>query len=304
MNEALARWPQILRTPDDRFLNLPDYPFAPNYTIVDGLRVHHVEAGPADAEPVLMLHGEPTWSYLYRAMLPIIADAGLHAIAPDLVGFGRSDKPARREVYSYAQHVAWMAHWIEKRDLRHITLVCQDWGSLIGLRLVAEQPDRFKRVVVANGALPTGESTPSRAITIWQLFARLVPRMPVSRIVSFGCHAPLSPAVRAAYDAPFPSEQYKPAARAFPALIPLTPDDPGAIANRRAWEVLRRWNKPLLTAFSDGDPITRGNDLLFQRRVPGAQGQPHTTIRHAGHFVQEDKGGELAEIVIDFVRRT
>jgi haloalkane dehalogenase len=304
VDAALPRWPQILRTPDERFADLPEYPFAPNYTLVDRLRIHHVEAGPADGEPVLMLHGEPTWSYLYRKMLPVVADAGLRAIAPDLVGFGRSDKPARREVYSYAQHVAWMAGWIAKRDLHDITLVCQDWGSLIGLRLVAEQGDRFKRVVVANGALPTGEGKTSPVITIWQMFVRLVPRLPVGRIVSFGCHTPLSPVVRAAYDAPFPTERYKSAARAFPALIPLRPDDPGAIANRRAWEVLRRWNKPLLTVFSDGDPITRGNDRVFQRRVPGARDQPHTTIRHAGHFLQEDRGGELAQIVVDFVRRT
>jgi len=296
--------PSILRTPDHRFAALPDYPFEPHYTQVDGLRMHHVEAGPADGEPVLMLHGEPTWSYLYRKMIPIIAAAGYRAIAPDLVGFGRSDKPVRRADYTYARHVGWIAQWMTELNLNNITLVCQDWGSLIGLRLVGEHPDRFSRVVVANGALPLGEGKPPLVFSLWQQFARWVPRLPVSRIVSFGCHDTLPPSIRAAYDAPFPNERYKQGARAFPMLVPLTPHDPATSANRQAWEMLRRWEKPFLTAFSDGDPITRGNDHRFQKHIPGAAGQPHTTIRNAGHFLQEDKGPELARVVVDFMQRT
>jgi haloalkane dehalogenase len=293
----------ILRTPDERFADLPDYPFPPRYTEIDGLRIHHVEAGPADGAIVLMLHGEPTWSYLYRHMIPCFAEAGLRAIAPDLVGFGRSDKLPDRSDYSYAQHVDWMTRWIEANDLGGITLLCQDWGSLIGLRLVAARPDRFSRVVVANGALPEGRGKPPLVFSLWQQFARWTPRMPISRIVSFGCRRPLAPEVRAAYDAPFPTEAYKAGARAFPRLVPLRPDDPGAIANREAWQLLRQWQKPFLTAFSDGDPITRGMDRLFQERVPGARNQPHTTIRGAGHFLQEDKGRELAQVVIDWLRQ-
>ncbi len=303
MNPTLRARSAVLRTPDHRFANLPDYPFEPRYTMIDGLRVHHVEAGPRRAAPVLMMHGEPTWSYLYRHMIPIIANAGYRAIAPDLVGFGRSDKLTRRNDYSYAGHVAWMTQWLDTNRLTNITLVCQDWGSLIGLRLVAERPKRFSRVVVANGALPTGKGKAPLAFKLWQQFARLVPRLPVGRIVSFGCRQGLSPTVRAAYDAPFPDESYKAAARAFPMLVPLKRNDPGAIDNRRAWEVLRRWDKPFLTAFSDGDPITRGGDRLFQRRVPGAKHQPHTIIRGGGHFVQEDAGPELARIVVDFINQ-
>jgi haloalkane dehalogenase len=293
----------VLRTPDECFADLPDYPFAPRYSEIDGLRIHHVEAGPSHAAPILMLHGEPTWSFLYRHMIPCFADAGFRAIAPDLVGFGRSDKLPERSDYSYARHVDWMTRWIEANDLNEITLVCQDWGSLIGLRLVAARPDRFRRVVVANGALPEGSGKPPLAFWLWQKFARWTPRMPIGRIVSSGCCRPLTPEVRAAYDAPFPSEAYKAAARAFPALVPLRRDDPGAIANRDAWKLLRQWDKPFLTAFSDRDPITSGYDRVLQERIPGARNQPHTVIREAGHFLQEDKGHELAQVVIDWLRQ-
>lgn len=304
MEASLAQPQHILRTPDELFAALPGYPFEPHYTLVDGLRIHHVEAGLSDGESVLMLHGEPTWSYLYRHMIPIIADAGFRAIAPDLVGFGRSDKLARQSDYSYARHVEWMTHWLDAVQLDHITLVCQDWGSLIGLRLVAAMPDRFSRVVVANGALPIGDGKVPAAFKLWQLFARWVPRLPIGWIVSVGSQRGLSAQVRQAYDAPFPNESYKAAARRFPVLVPLRRDDPGAIANRAAWQVLRRWDKPFLTAFSDGDPITRGCDKLLQRAVPGAANQTHTVIRGAGHFLQEDKGPELAQVVVDFIRRT
>ena len=294
---------QVLRTPDDRFSKLPGYAFPPRYTEVEGFRVHHVEQGPPAADPVLLLHGEPTWSYLYRHMIPVIAAAGHWAIAPDLIGFGRSDKPAARADYTYARHVDWMARWLDALDLRDVTLVCQDWGSLIGLRLAAEHPERFARIVVANGALPTGDHPIPLPFRIWQAFARWTPRFPVGKIVQVGTRTRLSDEVVAAYDAPFPDESYKQGARAFPMLVPIRPDDPAAPANRRAWEVLKQWDKPFLTAFSDGDPITRGLDRHFRKLVPGAAGQPHTTIRGGGHFLQEDRGVELAQVVIDFIAR-
>lgn len=295
---------RILRTPDERFAALPDYPFAPHYTEIDGLRLHHVEQGPAGADPVLMLHGEPTWSFLYRKMIPIIAAAGHRAIAPDLVGFGRSDKPAERADYTYERHVEWIKDWLRALDLRGITLVCQDWGSLIGLRLVAEEPERFARVVVANGYLPTGEGKLPPIFRIWQAFARWTPWFPIGTIVRAGCATRLPREVVAAYEAPFPSAEFEAGARAFPALVPTSPDDAGAAANRRAWETLSAWEKPFLTAFSDRDPIFRGADRALQKRIPGAAGQPHTTIRGGGHFLQEDRGEELARVVVDFIGST
>ncbi|HEV2735944.1 MAG TPA: haloalkane dehalogenase [Longimicrobiaceae bacterium] len=295
---------KVLRTPDERFAGLPDFPWAPRYTEVDGLRVHHVEDGPAGADPVLLLHGEPTWSYLYRHMIPVLAGAGHRAVAPDLVGFGRSDKPADRAAYSFRAHVEWMAAWIAAVDLRRITLVCQDWGSLIGLRLVGEHPDRFARVVVANGFLPTGDRRAPPVFRVWQAFARWSPWFPAGVIVQAGTVRRLAPEVRAAYDAPFPEAAYKAGARAFPLLVPLKPDDPATPANRRAWETLRAWDRPFLTAFGDRDPIFRGADRVLQREVPGAAGQPHTVLRGAGHFIQEDRGPELARVVADFVART
>ena len=294
---------EILRTPEERFSNLPGFPFTPRYTEVDGLRVHYVDEGPREGEPVLLMHGEPTWSYLYRYMIPPLVDAGMRAIAPDLVGFGRSDKPAAREDYTYARQVEWMQGWMETMDLRGVTLVCQDWGSLIGLRLAAENEDRFARIVVANGGLPTGDHEMPLAFKTWQKFARNTPRFPVGRLVKRGCKTSLPDEVVAAYDAPFPDDSYKAAARVFPDLVPTKPDDPATPANRRAWEVFKRWEKPFLTAYSDGDPITRGADQPFRELVPGAKDQPHTTIEGARHFLQEDKGEELARVVVDFVRR-
>lgn len=294
---------EILRTPDERFAGLPGWPFAPRYAEVDGLRIHYVDEGPPDAPPVLMLHGEPSWSYLYRKMIPRFVEAGFRAVAPDLVGFGRSDKPADVAEYSYARHVGWIAEWMEAVDLRGVTLVCQDWGSLIGLRVAAENPDRFARIVVANGALPTGEGKIPLAFRAWQAFARWSPYFPIGRIVQAGSRTRLPSDVVAAYDAPFPEAKYKAGARAFPPLVPTRPDDPAVPDNLRAWEALDQWQKPFLTAFSDGDPITRGLDRPFRARVPGAARQPHATIRGAGHFLQEDRGEELARVVIDFIRR-
>jgi haloalkane dehalogenase len=292
---------KVLRTPDSRFEKLPDFDFAANYVDIDGLRMHYIDEGPQDANPVLMLHGEPSWSYLYRYMIPAIADAGLRAIAPDLIGFGKSDKPGKRSDYSYLGHVEWMRQFLEALDLNEITLVSQDWGALIGLRLAAENERRFAMIVLANGGLPTGDQQMPKAFRIWRAFARFSPWFPIGRIVQSGTISELPPEVVAAYDAPFPSSAYKAGARAFPMLVPTTPDDPASAANRAAWKTYAGWQKPFLTAFSNRDPITRGADQAFRERVPGAQDQPHTTIRNAGHFLQEDKGPELARIVIEFI---
>jgi haloalkane dehalogenase len=293
-----------LRTPDERFANLPGYPFAPRYVEVDGLRVHYVDEGPPGAPPILLLHGEPSWSYLYRKMIPILTAAGHRAVAPDLVGFGRSDKPVRREDYTYQRHVDWMRGVVEGLDLRGITLVCQDWGGLIGLRLAAEHGERFARIVAANTFLPTGDVAPGPAFFAWKEYSQTTPDFHVGGIVRGGCVTELQPEVEAAYDAPFPDDRYKAGARRFPVLVPVSPDDPAAAPNRRAWEALGRWRKPFLTAFSDQDPITRGGDRFFQQAIPGAAGQPHATITGAGHFLQEDRGEELARVVVDFIART
>jgi len=251
---------------------------------------------------VLMLHGEPTWSFLYRKMIPIFADNGFRAVAPDLVGFGRSDKPAAASDYSYGAHVAWTLAWMDEQDLGDITLVCQDWGSLIGLRLAAEHADRFIRIVVANGFLPTGDRPPPLAFRLWRAFTRYSPVFPVGAIVQSGTTLHLSPQVVAAYDAPFPSAKYKAGARAFPRLVPTLPDDPATPANREAWESLGRWTRPFLTAFGKKDPILGSADRVLQHHVPGASGQPHREISHANHFVQEDAGEELARLVVGWIR--
>ena len=291
----------VLRTPDERFENLPGYSFEPHYVDVDGLRMHYVDEGPSDAAPVLLLHGEPSWSYLYRKMIPVIVEAGNRAIAPDLIGFGRSDKPANREDYSYQAYVDWTASFVEQLDLREITLVAQDWGGLIGLRIATEHSDRFARIVAANTMLPTGDQPPGEAFLRWQKFSQTAPSFDVGRLIQGATVTTLPDDVVAAYDAPFPDDTYKAAARQFPVLVPTSPDDPAAPANRRAWEVLEQWEKPFLTAFSDSDPIMRGGDRIFQSRVPGTKGQPHTTITGAGHFLQEDKGEELGRVVADFI---
>lgn len=294
---------QTLRTPDGRFANLPGYDFAPNYIDVGGLRMHYVDEGPAGAAPVLLLHGEPSWSYLYRKMIPPLAAAGHRVLAPDLIGFGRSDKLARIEDYSYAKHVDWVARFVTDLDLRGITLFGQDWGSLIGLRVAAEDPDRFARIAIGNGALPTGDHRMSEAFLKWREFATTSPKFDIGRIIQGGTVSELSDDVVAAYDAPFPDDSYKAGARAFPALVPTTPDDPASEANRRAWAVLMDWHKPFLTTFSDKDAILAGGEKVFKKLVPGTAGQPHVTIRDGGHFLQEDKGEELAEVLVGFISR-
>lgn len=300
---------KALRTPDAAFENLPGYDFAPHYTrIPDGeggqLRLHHIDEGPQDAHPVLCLHGEPTWSYLYRKMVPVLTQAGHRVIAPDLVGFGKSDKPTERGDYTYQRHVDWMMAWVEGLDLRNITLVCQDWGGLIGLRLLAAMPDRFARLVVANTALPTGDRPMGDAFMAWRAFSQTVPVFDAGRIVFGGTTKKLSEAEVAAYNAPYPDESYKAGARQFPTLVPCTPDDPAAQPNREAWAVLRGLDLPVLTVFGADDKIMAGIDAVFQKEMPGAAGQPHQILPDAGHFLQEDVGPELARASVDFIAAT
>ncbi len=300
---------EVLRTPDERFQGLPGFDFEPRYVDVpsgDGgtLRVHYLDEGPADAEPLLLMHGEPSWCYLYRKMIPVIVNSGFRAVAPDLVGFGRSDKPTPRTEYTYQRHVDWMASFIEAIDLRRATLVCQDWGGLIGLRLVAEHPERFSRVVAANTFLPTGDRPAGEAFMRWREYSQRIPDFDAGWIVDSGCTTELSEEVKNAYRAPFPDDAFKEGARQFPILVPIAEDDPAVPANKRAWEVLREWKKPFLCAFGDSDPITRGGDRAFQAMVPGTQGQPHTTIAGGGHFLQEDRGEELAGVVVAWMKQT
>jgi haloalkane dehalogenase len=315
----------VLRTPYERFENLPGFDFAPHYMEIDGLRIHYVDEGLPDAAPILLLHGEPTWSYLYRKMIPIFVEAGHRVIVPDLIGFGRSDKLMRMEDYSYQQQVDIMTELVRRLELKDATFFGQDWGGLIGLRVVAEEPDRFARIVAGNTGLPdaggvlgrigptlfrlrvwmegtiTAEELAEETTFIrWVAYSRTTPELPIGPLIQRGTEEELLPDVVKAYDAPFPDESYKAGARIMPSLVPSQ-----LLENRRAWdEVFSRWEKPFLTAFGDRDPITRGQDKVFQSRVPGAKDQPHVTIEGAGHFLQEDKGEELARVILDFIERT
>ncbi len=297
-----------LRTPDDRFRDLPDFPWQPRYAeVADGdggrLRMAYVESGPADGAVVLLMHGEPSWSFLYRRMVPVLVGAGLRVVAPDLVGFGRSDKPTRPEDHSYARHVEWVRELcFDVLDLHAVTLVGQDWGGLIGLRLVGEHPDRFAAVVAANTGLPTGDVDMPE---VWWQFRRAVERaelLDVSRFVQSGCVRELPDAVLAAYDAPFPDQTHTAGPRVMPQLVPTAPDDPATEANRAAWAALTGWPNPFLVAFSDSDPITGAMAPVLVRSMPGAQGLEHPVIAGAGHFLQEDAGPRLGEVVAGFVR--
>lgn len=297
---------QKLRTSDEFFKNLPGYAFKPNYIEVDDfedgkLRMHYVDEGPKDGEIVLMLHGEPSWSYLYRKMISPISAAGYRVVAPDLIGFGRSDKPTEQDSYTFQRHLDWLKNIITQLDLTNITLVCQDWGGLLGLRMVAEHPDRFARVCAANTMLPTGDHSPGEAFAKWKAFSQEVETFPAAGIIKGATTTKLSEEVLAAYDAPYPDESFKAGARKFPLLVPVTPDDPASAVNRAAWVVLKQYKKPFLTAFSDSDPVTAGGDKLMQSLIPGCKGQSHTTIVNGGHFLQEDQGEKLAEVILAFM---
>jgi haloalkane dehalogenase len=296
---------RVLRTPEERFAGLPDFGYEPKYADADGLRLAYVEAGPPTGEPVLLLHGEPSWSFLYRKVIPVLAEEGLRVIAADLIGFGRSEKPAEIADHSYARHVEWIrAFAFDALGLRDVTLVGQDWGGLIGLRLVAEHPGRFARVVAANTGLPTGDQPMPRVWLRFREVVRTAPELTVSRLVRSGCQTTLPPEVLAAYDAPFPDASYAAAVRAMPDLVPAAPDDPASAANRAAWRQLAAWDKPFLVAFSDRDPITGPMAPVLKRSVPGAKGRHHPVLEGAGHFLQEDAGEELGSIVAAFIQAT
>jgi haloalkane dehalogenase len=305
---------RVLRTPEERFEGLPGFAFHSRTLEVpdpDGgrLRIHAVDEGPTGAAPVLLLHGEPTWSYLYRKVIPVLTAGGHRVLAPDLVGFGRSDKPASPRAYTFERHVAWMLAWLRELDLQDVTLVCQDWGGPIGLAVLAEEERRFARVVAANTILPTVDPELTQGILEWRSEALLdwivasqrMPVFPVGAIVAAACARPVPAEVRAAYDAPFPDARYQAGARQFPMLIPITRGDPGAARNRATWAVLQRFEKPFLTAFSDGDPATRGWDEIFRRWVPGAAGREPVRIEKAGHFLQEDAGEALGRAIARFL---
>jgi haloalkane dehalogenase len=292
----------MLRTPDSRFENLEGYPFVANYLDVAAsdtrpLRMHFLDEGPVDGPPIVLLHGELTWSYLYRTMIPALADAGNRVLAPDLIGFGRSDKPSRIEDYTYLRHVEWVTSWFEQLRLKDVTLFVQ--GSLIGLRIAAEQDDRIGRLVVANGFLPTGQRRPAPAFNAWRAFARYSPVLPAGLLVAAGTVRRVPPKVRAGYDAPFPDKTYQVGARAFPQLVPTSPFDPAIPANRKAWDALGHWEKPFLAIFGARDPILGQADRPLIKHIPGAAGQPHARI-NAGHFIQEDAGPELADRVLSW----
>lgn len=294
--------PLVYRTPDSRFAGLPDYPFKPHYHMLrEGLRVHYLDEGPRDGTPVLMMHGEPSWSYLYRHMIGPVVEAGYRVLAPDLIGFGKSDKLTKKSAYSYALHVAWMRDWLEAVDLTNIVLACQDWGSLVGLRLVADMPDRFAAVVLSNGGLPAGEPAPE-AFRKWRTFSKRSPIFPIGGILQKATVRELSKAEVAAYDAPFPTRGSKAGARIFPSLVPLGENEavPDQLA---AWKVLETFDKPFTCAFSDRDPITRGGDAKFRERVPGAKDNPlHRTLK-GHHFVQEDDPEGFATAILETAQR-
>jgi haloalkane dehalogenase len=298
---------QVLRTPDECFARMADYGFAPHYSQITDfrtgtpMRLHYIDEGPRDAAPVLLLHGEPSWSYLYRKFVGPLVAAGHRVIAPDLMGFGKSDKPTDRNDYTYERHVQWMSSWLTGLGLTDITLFCQDWGGLIGLRLVAAFPDRFARLVIANTGLPTGSGW-SEGFDAWLAFSQKVEQFPVGFIVNGGCQRELTPDEIAAYDAPFPDESYKEGARQFPTLVPVTPDHASVAENRAAWKVLEAFDKPVLTCFSDKDAVTAGGEKAIIERIPGAKGQPHTIIKGGGHFLQEDAPAELVGLINDFIK--
>jgi haloalkane dehalogenase len=291
----------ILKTPANRFENLPGYSFSPNFLNLGDVEMHYLDEGPKTGQIVLLLHGEPSWSYLYRKMIPGLVAAGHRVIVPDLIGFGKSDKPTKMTDYSYQRHVDWMKLFISKMELKDITLFCQDWGGLIGLRILAEEMHLFKRVVAANTILPTGDVHPNQAFLDWQKFSQESPVFDIGTVLQIATVSNLPDDVIAAYNAPFPDDSYKAGARIFPTLVPTRPDDPASEPNRKAWQNLMTCELPFLTTFSDSDPIMKGLDKFLQSVIPGAKNQEHTTIIGGGHFLQEDKGEELAEVVNQFI---
>lgn len=296
--------PGVFRTPDERFAVLPNFEFKPHYKEIAGYRLHYLDEGPSDAEPILLLHGEPTWCYLYRKMIPVLTAAGYRAIAPDLIGFGRSDKPADTAIHTYKFHVDAIAALVDALDLKNYTFFGQDWGGLIGLRVVTENDKRFARIVISNTGLPTGDEQITPAFLLWKRMSQQMldnGDMPVGGLVSGSAKAP---ELKAAYDAPFPDKRFKAGPLVLPQRVPISPDDPANRANKQAWVALRAWQKPFLTAFGDSDPITGGADKKFQDEVPGAKGQPHTTIKGGGHFIQETNGEELARVIAAFIAKT
>jgi len=293
----------VKRTPDDQFLNVPDYPFEANYLqVTPDLRMHYVDEGPKDGEVVLLLHGEPSWSFLYRFMIPVFADAGFRVIAPDLIGFGKSDKPTEQSEYSYASHTTWLHTFIQQLDLSGINLFCQDWGGLLGLRIAGLDNDRFARIVASNTGLPIGKGTPSKAFLDWQEYSRTVEVLAIDKIMQNSTVRTLSDAEINAYSTPFPDKTYMAGAKIFPSLVPISADDPAVPVNVKAFKTLSQSTKPFLCLFSDKDPITKGGDLIFQKYIKGAEGMPHQVITEAGHFLQEDKGEEIANIMIRFIK--
>lgn len=298
----------VLRTPDERFDALPDWDYAPRYREVvaaDGtpLRYHFVDEGPRDAAPVLLLHGNPSWSYLHRHMIRGLVDRGHRVVALDLMGMGRSDKLVERTAYTVEAHLDWMQQWIDGEDLRDVTLYCQDWGGLLGLNLVRLQPDRFTRILASNTGLPAGEGT-NAALQAWIEFSQSVTPLPVGAIVDGASTRTLTEAERAAYDAPYPDATYQASPVQFPVLIPAPPDHPAVPLFRATWDFLETWTRPFLTVFGSEDAIAfkPGSHLKFQRKVPGAQGQPHRVIEGANHFIQEDASDELVGILDAFTR--
>jgi len=294
---------KIVRTPDSRFDNLPDYNFEGNYIEVEpGLRLHYIDEGSKANPIVLLLHGEPSWSYLYRKMIPILLEHKFRVIAPDLIGFGKSDKPVDKSDYTYQKHLDWLTTFIQKLDLNEIILFCQDWGGLTGLRLVTEMEDRFSMVIASNTTLPSGTIPMPESFMKWREYSQYSEGFNIGEVIDMGTIQPLTEEVIAAYNAPFPSEEYKAGARIFPTLVPIDLDDPEAVKNRQAWEKLKQWEKPFLTIFGDGDDLMRGAEKVFQKLVPGTRGQNHTML-NAGHFIQEEKGEELAVLIAEFYEK-
>jgi haloalkane dehalogenase len=293
---------EFVRTPDDRFVGLDGYPYEPHFVEVDGLRVAYVDEGPAEVPPLLLLHGEPTWGYLYRRMIPPLVDAGFRCVVPDLIGFGRSDKPTERSAYTYAGHVAWMKRFLDAIELPEATLFAQDWGGLIGLRVAAEDPDRFGRIAIGNTGLPVGESI-GPGFDFWLEMSETVDFTATGELLAQAVQArELTDAEKSAYSAPFPESAFTAGAREFPCLVPITPEHGGVQENLSAWQVLEQWTKPFLTLWCPGDQVLGQLGQEFIERVPGAAGQPHQTFEPGGHFLQDDRGEDVAAALVAWLR--